>query len=1193
MVKLYNLNVIISLFIILTMIGGAALPTVIADTNKIYVDGFEKGISWKPYIPLKRTTFVQFDEESYIDDYAYLAAVPTAVFYGKIEDKIFSNPLLFYQDEYLTEVEKERTLNARQGLDYFMDDWMEYSNDQLDQMTLINVPKNKVDQWRANEYVLIEGDSPYDIACDIALNDWSYSDDAVIAVIEGEYEQQNEITTGETTGAIPIYDADHRTYEMQLPSVGIGGTYHSFDINDKNYKYIVTRMTWKDRMDWDLQLFDDQLGMVQSAMGTYSSTYPYSEVAASYIHNYGKWEISISAVPKKGPFDSMGKMESMYYESATESTGILSLFKKNTIDVNVDLYPGIELDIMGSPFGCRDVDISLKWRDPGVNLGLTVLDPVGTEIACSVSERELLEGKIEGDETKNVELKLDRLGECWKGENYSVCVFALNDVSSPIDFTVEYSWNQNFSKKEGDCLASATNGAILSSVLNAPLFYTSPSSLSGATEDVLYKLGVENIYLVNLGGHLSDDVKEEILDIADIKANYQDPRDVYDAIREITDHNDIIFTTIDPWNYWYIDERKSAGKYPGAHHIGPAAYVAAHHGSPVIIVDIHPRLSQAVTYPTDWWSKNAVNRYVEPSSGSMLMSGKRAYEFLEEYGFGKVEDGDAARQDHEVIITVAGQFQIGTPWDRSFTGAALPGRFWGSPVDTTYAICRNMFYPAMIFVNPGMEKVTLTQGSSSRNELILGRIKPPRGVTLHIYKPMAELEFQYPVLQTYNTYQYRFNEKASEHWDFKYTRADRIIPYVTPSPDPIDDGAAITKSGAYYPDQSESEVIPHYADKAGYSNCFSTNFDYVIKNLNTGILIWVVNSHGGFIDGGVVGMWDPDSPYIYEENPWRAYEPVMWKPGHLRTYLHWLPHRYNELLATIDKEIPLLEKISKLRPIKFQLFPEIGSTDNPDVVTLNPQLIYTNKIWKPLSLILHHDIWGALGIMFYRDRIKQPLKTLSERLPFINIYQGDGKVTHSPVSGHGITHRGHVGVDFDDALDNLHSCGINTISCLPANTYLHLTWMRHGSTYQIIDPWTTTDWASSWTQLLIKRFAMGDTLGEAYERGMRACGQELLVGQFWWDVWENVCLFGDPNLRVFVPDTKYSEANYWEREDIKPLRYDKNISINGHMPFGADRHPNAREPSSVIGLITWIVIIIAILSVAIIGGIVLIKKKRR
>ena len=38
-----------------------------------------------------------------------------------------------------------------------------------------------------------------------------------------------------------------------------------------------------------------------------------------------------------------------------------------------------------------------------------------------------------------------------------------------------------------------------------------------------------------------------------------------------------------------------------------------------------------------------------------------------------------------------------------FTGAALPGRFWGSPVDTAYAMSRNMFYPGLIFENPAMQ----------------------------------------------------------------------------------------------------------------------------------------------------------------------------------------------------------------------------------------------------------------------------------------------------------------------------------------------------------------------------------------------------------------------------------------------------------------------------------------------------------
>jgi hypothetical protein len=51
-----------------------------------------------------------------------------------------------------------------------------------------------------------------------------------------------------------------------------------------------------------------------------------------------------------------------------------------------------------------------------------------------------------------------------------------------------------------------------------------------------------------------------------------------------------VFTTIDPWTYWYVAEDKPAGEYPGALFIGPAAFIAAHHGCPVLIVDLHPQL---------------------------------------------------------------------------------------------------------------------------------------------------------------------------------------------------------------------------------------------------------------------------------------------------------------------------------------------------------------------------------------------------------------------------------------------------------------------------------------------------------------------------------------------------------------------------------------------------------------------------
>ena len=116
------------------------------------IKGFDKGVSYKPVVPLKKITFVNFDEDSLLDDYSYLAAVPTAVFSDN--SRLYSHPLLFYQDPYPIKEDKERSLNARQGIDYFMEDWMSYCNGKLDSMTLINVPKEKVKQWSSRNISL-------------------------------------------------------------------------------------------------------------------------------------------------------------------------------------------------------------------------------------------------------------------------------------------------------------------------------------------------------------------------------------------------------------------------------------------------------------------------------------------------------------------------------------------------------------------------------------------------------------------------------------------------------------------------------------------------------------------------------------------------------------------------------------------------------------------------------------------------------------------------------------------------------------------------------------------------------------------------------------------------------------------------------------------------------------------------------
>jgi hypothetical protein len=86
--SLFALLFISSLFV------GAILPAIQA-VDTLQIKGFDKGPSYKSVVPIKKASFVGYDDKTLLDDYAYLAAIPTAVFKDKYSDTIFSNPLLF------------------------------------------------------------------------------------------------------------------------------------------------------------------------------------------------------------------------------------------------------------------------------------------------------------------------------------------------------------------------------------------------------------------------------------------------------------------------------------------------------------------------------------------------------------------------------------------------------------------------------------------------------------------------------------------------------------------------------------------------------------------------------------------------------------------------------------------------------------------------------------------------------------------------------------------------------------------------------------------------------------------------------------------------------------------------------------------------------------------------------------------
>jgi len=155
--------------------------------------------------------------------------------------------------------------------------------------------------------------------------------------------------------------------------------------------------------------------------------------------------------------------------------------------------------------------------------------------------------------------------------------------------------------------------------------------------------------------------------------------------------------------------------------------------------------------------------------------------------------------------------------------------------------------------------------------------------------------------------------------------------------------------------------------------------------------------------------------------------------------------------------------------------------------------------------------------------------------------------------------------------------------------------MRHGSVYQVIDPWSTSWYGTFWLQSIPRDIILGDTIGEAYMKGISHVGIQYVTEppNWWWDVENNVCFFGDPDLRPFVPGTDYSDKNCWEQEDVKPARYDEEFNINGHMPFGVTNYPHEKEQKTFWQQYLWLIVAIIVILILVVAGAARLSRKKK
>ena len=967
------------------------------------------GLSWKPVVPLNKVTMVGNDNTSYQDEYGYLASVPSSVFHVPGQDLLYSNPVLIYQPNKGLP-SSQYALEGEQSVRYFMDDWANVTGgpDAMELICMNGADESAVlSSW--GQHLKTTKDygcgSPDRLANDISFYNWEEAPVAVVSVIQPNLPAWKVPTSGKANGSL-----DATMYLMGMTftgnvDVGIGPlVYHNFSV-PKSQVYISSLMTWSGNgKDPDLQLYDWQLGEAGASEVWNPASGAY-EYISGYLYHSGKWGFAITYMPTENATDSIMAVNPVAY----------------TLDATT--YPGRDYRIPDRvPFGARNLTVTLTGDDPAKKIGLVLRDEAGSKFARSFAN-------------SNIQtIKLDRPGEGY----YNYTVMKLENFTTEATFNVTWTWEQQRDPDVGPSFASASHGAVIGSTLGAPMFYAFPSGVTKATTDTMRKLGVRKVILVDFNNRSKGKVLTGLESYFDVTDQLYDMNASFGFVKNITHSHDIVFTTTDDWNYWYVDV-PAAGSEPYTNHIGPATFAAAQHGTAPLITEMYPETGQAASYFRNYWIENYGSR--EPAVvGNMVLEGKSVYGLLGKLGL----DGPG----NETIVTVADQFDIGLGFDRAFVGVADPGRIMGSPVDAAAWVARSTFYPYLIFANPAMDPNGLLMINGSNSTRVGGNLK---------ITPGGQQRFNYPIVQTWVTYLNRFNELASRYWGLNYSTANGFTPYWSASPDAIDNNvnAARGRAGQYYADLNGPEVVPFYAAAGGYDSVFTSDFSDTMNDINRGSLLWVELMHGGNGGYGITGFWNSGQA---ESDPWRAYETGG---------------------STADPDTMRMNKVNGLDDTA-----STGQNDRDGVVIAIMEQSHTSLV--------------------------------------------DGR-------------------SYDQALGNTHSMGFVAGSCLIAATYLQLAMIRHGTVFQVIDPWLTSWYVDFAMQSMMKYIAMNMSVGEAYAKANQDVGIGYLDNHWWWDIYENVVYFGDPGLHMYTP------AYGWARPGAQ--NYSNGLVIAGeHSPFGAPHH---------------------------------------
>jgi hypothetical protein len=490
-------------------------------------------------IPLRRIVFVAPDSHSYIDEFAYFSAIPTAVF---IENGTqYISPLIYS--------------SGSSSEKWFLQDWVNYLSIDggLSQATSIgdfseSYLTNLQYDIGQKIYPRITGTSSAEIAAKIAVSEWRKSDTAVISLSKDSFQ----------TGSIITGNSSHTFLNDASVLDSFGGTVTGVTTPSS---ITFTPPTWA---GW----LEGSFNWTGSEILTHELVDPNGEVVDYSVYNQVYFSRNPAYVANAVPlhFWLPKTSDGLWTMNITrESPGTTSM------DCKVLYHPGFTQTV-AVPSNAKWLNVTLSWDNMATDLNLALEDPNGRLVMWAPAGSVLANPGRE-----SIQLPYPMEGN-W------------NIISAWMDATdernnINLSWR--ISQLPTDLqsyLESASNGAVLASLLNAPLLYVEPSHIPQVTQWALDRLNVSTIWFVDVGNLQQTSLITDLSASAAL-LNLNSYNAISGNITQLSGNPDIVVTVPTGDNSEFFS---------------PAAYSAAVHGAPIF--SLSDTDNQMMTRTQETWA---------------------------------------------------------------------------------------------------------------------------------------------------------------------------------------------------------------------------------------------------------------------------------------------------------------------------------------------------------------------------------------------------------------------------------------------------------------------------------------------------------------------------------------------------------------------------------------------------------------